>query len=350
MKSTKIYFPEAGQIAIQEEIISPPGQGEVLCLAEKSVISIGTETFCLRGEFEEGTNWKDWVQYPFDPGYSMAGRVIEVGPGVDVLKVGDRIAAVVPHKQVFKVQVQASYERPAGAFYKLPDGISPEEGCWMLLAVTTQLGVRRADLKLGETVGVIGLGILGQLVVQYLALSGARKIIAIDPVRTRVDVATAHGATLGLAMDAGSALKEIGQITQGRMLDAVFEITGIPEVLPQAIPMLRRLGRLILLGDTPQPSRQHLAPGIVSNSLAILGIHGSMSPEHPSEYAPWTQNEMTGLFYDFLLQGRMNVKDLISSCISPLDAPQAYRQLLADRSSQIGIILDWSQLPIDHLN
>jgi threonine dehydrogenase-like Zn-dependent dehydrogenase len=214
----------------------------------------------------------------------------------------------------------------------------------MILAVTTQLGVRRAELKLGETVGVIGLGILGQLVVQYLELSGARKIIAIDPVGSRVEFATAHGATHGLVMDAGSALKEIQEITGGRMLDAVFEITGHPAVLPQAIPMLRRLGRLVLLGDTPLPSLQHLAPGVVSNSLAILGIHGSMSPEHPSEYAPWTQNEMTGLFYDYLLQGRMNVKDLVTSCISPLDAPGIYQQLLRDRSSHIGILLDWTRL------
>ncbi len=109
--------------------------------------------------------------------------------------------------------------------------------------------------------------------------------------------------------------------------------------------MLRRLGRLVLLGDTPQPSLQHLAPGVVSNSLAILGIHGSMSPEHPSEYAPWTQDEMTALFYDYLLQGRMSVKGLITSTISPLEAPQAYRRLLADRSGDIGIILDWTRLP-----
>jgi threonine dehydrogenase-like Zn-dependent dehydrogenase len=344
MKSIKIHFPEARKIAVCEELISPADHGEVLCAAEKSVISIGTETFCLRGEFEEGTNWSDWVHYPFEPGYSMTGRVIETGPGVEVLKVGDRIAAVVPHKQYFKVHVQESYERPAGAFYKLPDGISSEEGCWMLLAVTTQLGVRRADLKLGETAGVIGLGILGQLVVQYLALSGTRKIIAIDPISSRIELARSHGATHGLAMNAGDALKGIEAITGGKMLDAVFEITGHPAVLPQAIPMLRKLGRLVLLGDTPQPSLQHLAPGVVSNSLAILGIHGSMSPEHPSEYAPWTQNEMTGLFYDYLLQGRMSVKDLITSYISPLDAPKLYQQLLAGNSDQLGIMLDWTNL------
>jgi 2-desacetyl-2-hydroxyethyl bacteriochlorophyllide A dehydrogenase len=344
MKSTKIIFPEACQVSVVEEPISSPGPGEVLCAAERSLISIGTESFCLQGQFEEGTNWKKWVQYPFEPGYSMAGRVIEVGEGVETLQVGDRLMAVVQHKQYFKIRVQASYDRPAGAFYKLPEGISPEEGCWSLLAVTTQLGVRRAELELGESVGVIGLGILGQLVVQYLALSGARRIIAIDPVSSRVELAKAHGATHGLAMDAASALEEIRALTGGKLLDAVFEITGHPAVLPQAIPMLRRLGRVVLLGDYPKPSQQHLAPGVVSNSLAILGIHGSMSPEYASEYAQWTQNEMISLFFDYLLQGRMNVKDLVTSCISPLEAPAVYQGLLRDRSSQVGILMDWNRI------
>lgn len=344
MKSLNVVFPEAGRIEVREEPIDPPGPGEILCAAEKSLISIGTETYCLRGVFDPGTNWKEWVQYPFEPGYSMAARVIEVGSGVSSFKAGDRVAAVATHRQYFKVPVREHLDRPQGAAYKLPGEISYEEGCWMLLSVTTQLGVRRAELKLGETVGVIGLGILGQFVVQFLALSGARKIIAIDPVQMRLDVARAHGATHTLTMDAGNALPEIEKITQGRMLDVVFEITGHPAVLPQAIPMLRKLGRLVLLGDTPTPSEQRLAPGVVSNSLAILGIHGSMSPAYPSEYYPWTQNEMVSLFFDYLLQGRMNVKDLITDCVSPLTAPQVYQGLLKDRSGHIGIIFDWNML------
>jgi hypothetical protein len=83
---------------------------------------------------------------------------------------------------------------------------------------------------------------------------------------------------------------------------------------------------------------------VVSNSLAILGIHGSMSPAYPSEYQPWTQNEMVSLFFDYLMQGRMNVKDLITDCVSPLTAPEVYQSLLKDRSKQIGIIFDWNML------
>ncbi len=69
----------------------------------------------------------------------------------------------------------------------------------------TQLGIRRAALQLGEAVGVIGLGVLGQLVVQYLALSGARQIIAIDRSVPRLALAQGHGATATLALDVADA-------------------------------------------------------------------------------------------------------------------------------------------------
>jgi NADPH:quinone reductase-like Zn-dependent oxidoreductase len=166
MQSTYIVFPEKNRVEVREETLTPPEPGEVLCAAEKSLISIGTETYCLRGVFDPDTNWARWVRFPFRPGYSMAARVIAVGAGVTALQEGDRVAGWINHRSLFKA-------RPED-LHRVPDGISAEEATWNALAVTTQLGVRRAAHGLGERVGVVGMGILGQLVVQYLALSGAR--------------------------------------------------------------------------------------------------------------------------------------------------------------------------------
>lgn len=336
MKSMNIIFPEKGKISFCEESVDAPGQGEVLCAAEKSLLSTGTETLCLSGVFDPGTNWEEWVKYPFYPGYSMAARVISTGQGVKGFKEGDRVVVSYPHKQFFKV--------PQEALQLLPEGISYEDATWTALACTTQLGIRRADLKLGETVGVIGLGMLGQLIVQYLHLSGVKKIIAIDTVQKRLDLARSRGATHTLAMDAKSAQKEIEVITDGKMLDVVYDITGHPSVLAPAIQLLRRLGRVILLGDTTTPSKQCLGPGVVSRSISILGIHVTMYPEKGSEFNPWTYNEMTSLFFTYILQGRMSVKDLISHRYSPADAPKVYEGLVRDRSEAMGIIFDWNLL------
>lgn len=114
------------------------------------------------------------------------------------------------------------------------------------------------------------------------------------------------------------------------MLDAVFDITGHPSVLAPAIQLLRKLGRVILLGDTTVPTQQCLGPVVVSNSISILGIHLTMSPKEISEFNPWTYKEMTSLFFDYILQGRMNVDRLISHRYSPIDAPKAYEQLVHD--------------------
>jgi 2-desacetyl-2-hydroxyethyl bacteriochlorophyllide A dehydrogenase len=336
MKSLYIVFPEKEKVELREETIAPPKPGEVLCAAEKSLVSIGTETACLRGIFEPGTNWAEWVKYPFRPGYSMAARVIAVGQGVTGLKEGDRLATWIEHQQFFKIQPHQAH--------LVPEGLSNDEAPWAILACTTQLGVRRAELRLGETVGVIGLGLLGQLVTQYLAVAGARRVIAIDPLPSRLELAKAHGATHTLALDAASAKPEIEKITNGRMLDVVFDITGHPAVLAPAIQLLRRLGRVVLLGDSPTPSQLHLGPGVVSNSIAILGVHGTASPEQATDFSPWSAPEMAALFFDYLQQGRMRVADLITHRYSPLDAPQVYATLRQDRSTALGIIFDWSLL------
>ena len=336
VKSTYVVFPEKEKIELWEENVLPPEADEVMCVAEKSLISIGTESFCLRGIFDPGTNWNDWVQYPFRPGYSMAARVVEIGKEVTGIKVGDRISAWVPHQQYFNVK--------ADAVALVPDSICAEDATWTALGCTTQLGIRRAKLKLGESVGVVGLGMLGQLVVQYLALFGARHIIAIDPTESRLELAKLHGATHTLAMEVENAGEKVIDITNGWMLDVVYEITGHPAVLAPSLKLLRKLGRLVLLGDTPTPTEQHLGPGVVSNSLSILGIHGMQSPSQPTEYNRWTALEMAKLFFDYIEQGRMNPAGLVTHRYSPAKAPQVYERLRADRYSSIGIIFDWGLL------
>lgn len=336
MKSTYVVFPEPGQVRVEQEEVTPPGRGEILCAAESSLISIGTESFCLRGIFDPGTNWDAWVKYPFRPGYSMAARVIAVGQDVQNIREGDHIASWVEHQQFFKI-------RPDEA-YVIPQGITAEDATWAILATTTQLAVRRAKLELGESVGVVGLGMLGQLVVQYLAVSGCRRIVAIDPIPARLDMAQAHGATHTISTDVTSARAQIQELTQGKMLDVVYDITGNPAVLAPALQLLRQLGRLVLLGDTPTPTQQHLGPGVVSNSISILGIHANARPMHGSDFYPWGAHEIVSLFFDYLLQGRMHVSDLITHHFSPTDALQVYEMLKRDRASALGVLFDWKSL------
>jgi len=337
MKSKNVIFTDKEKVEVWEEEVKPLGPDEVLCASQKSLISTGTESRCLLGIFDPETNWKDWVHYPFHPGYSMAGKVLEVGKDVKGLKAGDKVwAPGIPHVQYFTIQ--------ASQCLPLPSGVSDEDATWSNLACTTQLGTRRAELKLGENVGIVGLGILGQLVTQYVKVLGARRVIVMDTFPKRLEMAKAHGATHALEMDAQAAREPIREITNGRMLDAVYDITGHPAVLAPASQLLRKMGRLVLLGDTTTPSKQVLGPRILSNSLSILGIHASQVPHNYSEFNPWSDHEMAGLFYDYLLQGRMRVSDMVTHRENPQDAPKVYAALLKDRTSAMGVIFDWTKL------
>jgi 2-desacetyl-2-hydroxyethyl bacteriochlorophyllide A dehydrogenase len=348
MKSKYIVYPSAQEVAVWEEEIEPPERGEILCRADKSLISIGTELHALRGQFDPGTNWFDWVKYPFRPGYSMVGHVIAVGEGVEGIKVGDRVASYGFHQQYFKAQlydVQKRYDIPEGIGpYVLPDKISSEDGTWRSLAVTCQNAVRRAQFEFGETVAVVGLGILGQLTTRYLAAAGARKIIAIDLAQSRLELAQRGGATHTLRLDVKDAVEPIREITGGWMSDVVFDVTGHPATLAPCIQLLRKLGRLVLLGDTPTPTKQYLGPGVVFNAVAILGIHGYMLPEKAGPFTPWTAERMSGVFFDYIMSGRVSVSELVTHRYSPLQAPDVYRNLLKDRTTDVGVIFDWTML------
>lgn len=336
MKTVNIIFEEKEKVSLVESEVQSPQAHEILCAAQKSLLSTGTETLCLRGVFDSRTGWDNWVKYPFRPGYSMSAKVIAVGESVEGIKPGNRVAVPYPHCRYFIVNAQNAYV--------LPDFIDDEQAMWMALACTTQLGVRRANLELGENVGVIGLGLLGQLVVQYLKVAGARHIYCIDPSQERLDFASKNGATHTLPMNAQDAIEEVGRMTNGKKLDVVFDITGHPSVLAPATQLVRKLGRVILLGDSTTPSQQVLGPRVVADSVSILGIHGNMFPKEETVFNPWTRKEMTSLFFDYLQQGRMNVSDLITHRFSPLEAASVYEGLCKDRSTAMGVIFDWTGL------
>lgn len=338
MKSYNIVFTAKEKVEFIEEEVSPPGPEEVLCKAEKSLLSTGTETLMLRGIADEGTYWSECISFPRYTGDEMAATVVAVGKGVKGFKEGDRVAGLAKHKQycTFKTNTQN--------IHIIPDNISFEEACMTVLSLTAQLGVRRADLKLGESVGIVGLGMVGQLALQYVKASGAQRIVAIDTSEKRLEVAKAHGATHILKMNVKDCIEPIKEITGGKMLDVIIDATGSPYVLAPATRLLRKFGRAILVGDTTTPSLQCLGPRIVANSIAILGAHSDNHPAHYSVYSPWDNNAMTELYFDYLTRGIMEVKSLITHRYSPAEAPKVYEGLLKERSTQIGIIFDWNLL------
>ncbi len=333
MQSNNIVFTAPGQAALLREEAAPPKAGEVLCKAACSLISTGTETICLRGVFDPGTNWAGWVNYPFHPGYAASGTVLEVGEGVTGFAPGDRVYSECTHRQFFTEKAER--------LIHLGEDIGFKASTWVALGRVAQNAVRRAQVQMGDTAVVIGGGQVGQLSSQFIRLCGAARVIMADPIARRVETALALGATHGFVGTAEDARAFVMEVTGGAMADIVCEATGHPAVLAPACRLARTYGKVLLVGDTSEPSRQALGPGVVSNSLSILGSHGSMTAECPNPFYPFTWRSVNETTLAYMRQGRLRVDELVSHRIAPEEAPAMYTRLLEDRSFALGVVIEW---------
>ncbi len=330
MKSKTVVFTGKQRSQIIEDEISAPAPDEMLVRTTVSLISTGTECFCFRGEFDEDTVWSKWVKYPFYPGYSGVGEVMEVGGDISQFKKGD---------SVYTGGVHAEYQlvRPEGVI-RLPEGITDEVASWSTLAFITQTAVRRAEHTMGDAAVVIGLGPLGQLVTQYLRIIGLRAILAVDTVPQRLAIAAQCGATGTFNGTAADARDFVSEHTEGNLADVVYDVTGNWKVFPTALPLARDFGRTVVLGDSPEPSKQHLSQDILTRQVTVIGTHNArLQPQ----YAHWTRDRQIALFYEYIKRGSFHLDDLITHRYQPDEAAQVYRQLLHNRSGTLGALFDW---------
>jgi len=334
LENKVFYYTGPRKLEIASEECPMPGPGEIRCKTICSLVSIGTEMICYARDVEPGSVWDSWIKYPFAPGYSSVGRVTEIGEGVSGISVGDRVCSNSPHRAWFIER--AEHTLP------VPEGVSSEEASWFALNIIVQNGIREARPVLGETSVVIGLGPLGQLAVRFLGLTGQQSLIAVDPVAQRCELAQSNGPTEILNCTAQQAEARVAELTKGKGADLVLDITGHPEVFHSAHRMLGKRGRLGLIGDVPYPSQQTLTHDVISKSISIIGAHGSLPPWQGNPYYGWGRKEMTEFFFNLIKSGRLSLKPLITHRITPLEAPRIYEDIFSDRSSYLGVVIDWS--------
>lgn len=332
MKSANILLTGKQQVELCHQSIPTVPANGLLARTQVSLISTGTECICYHGNHEPGSHWAGWVQYPFNLGYSNVACVEQIGAEVQGYEIGDRIFTTSNHHQWITTPIPV---------VKIPDTISNEAAAWSKLAVIAQTGVRRAQLQMGAKVAIIGLGPLGQLLTQYIRLMGAEQILTIDPISSRLEIARAHGATQSFAGSAAAAVDFVESHTNGNLADVVFDATGHYAVFPLALKLTRNFGTMMLIGDSPQPSKQVLQADVITRQITVRGSHNERLPPDQGE---WSFYNQVSLFHTYLARQQMQVEDLITSRHSPADAPTVYANLLADRSATIGVLFDWNQI------
>lgn len=333
-RNPTVVFTAPRQVAVEERPVPRPGEGEMLIRTRRTLISTGTELTILNGEFPPGSRWAAYGRFPFVPGYDHIGEVVEVGGGVERSWIGRRVATYAPH---------AAYvlRRPEAARL-IHRELADEEAAFFTLAEIAMNGVRRGEVCWGEAVVVYGLGLVGQLVVQICRLAGAGVVIGVEVAQSRRRLLPDSPRVKGLDPKAGDVAHAVRALTGERLADVVFEATGDPQVIPQEFAALRRQGRLVVLssprGQTPLFDFHDLCN---SPSFTIIGAHNSSHPASETPYNQWTQQRHAALFFDWVADGELDVRRLISHRAPCAEAPGLYAMLLQDRSQAMGVVLEW---------
>jgi 2-desacetyl-2-hydroxyethyl bacteriochlorophyllide A dehydrogenase len=334
MKAQVLIFPEPRRAVLEEQEVPEPGPGQVVVRGLVSLVSTGTDLTAYSGEFPRGQSaWARYVRYPFRPGYSSVGEVVAVGPDVTELKPGQTVFSSASHASLAL--------QPTARVVPLPESVPVEEAAWANISNIAMNGVRMAELALGEAVVIVGMGIVGEMAMQYARLSGAFPLIAVDLSDRRLENAERFGATHRVNPSREELGARVAEITKGRKADVVFEVTGNPGVIPSLPPLLRRRGRLILLGSPRGPSTIDFHDEVHTFGLKVIGAHGSNHPPVETPIDVWTWQRSAELFLDLLRAGRVDVRGLVTHRFSWRRAPELFETLLQDRTGFRGVILDW---------
>jgi predicted dehydrogenase/D-arabinose 1-dehydrogenase-like Zn-dependent alcohol dehydrogenase len=286
------------------------------------------------------------LETPIPLGYSCAGIVAQVGEGVHDLSVGDRAACAgfgyASHaEQVFV---------PQNLTVTIPTNVSFEEGAFTTLGAIALWGVRQSKAALGETVVVIGLGLLGQLTLQILKAAGCR-VAAVDIDAQRLDEAARFGADLLVNLNDAHATQAVWQFTDGRGADAaiITAATASNQPIAFAADTCRDRGQVTVVGNVGMaaPRKAFYDKELTLNIARSYGpgrydrSYEECGQDYPLGFVRWTERRNMQAFLELVSQGKVDVKSLITAAYDIDHIEEAYQRIAAQ--SVLGVLLHYPQ-------
>lgn len=288
---------------------------------------------------------------PTPLGYSSAGTVLEVGRGANFFSPGDQVACIgagyASHAEAIVV--------PQMLCTKIPEGVEFDEASFGMLGIIAMHGIRSGKIQFGETVAVIGLGLLGLLSVQILKSYGCR-VIATDIDPSKIELAKSFGAD---GVSTASAFKDdCERFTEGLGVDCTILTVASKsdEPVHTAVEVLRFGGRIVVVGVTDiHPNRNELWHKEVEIIVSRAGGPGTFDPFYENEgidygpgYVRWTENRNLQEFLRLVGSGSVRTKPLITHRFSISKAEDVYGNMLKGVGGPyIGVILEYDNIKLD---
>jgi len=333
------------RVGVDEYEERPLGAGEVRLKTLYSGISAGTELTLFSGTSPYLSKAWDTEKRIFLPsntawgypkpaiGYEEVGEVTEVGPEVEGLKPGDIVWGTWGKKS--STVVKAEWARPR----LLQAGLDPLCGIFSQIGAIALNAILDANLHLGETLAVFGQGAPGLMITQLAKASGVR-VIAVDRLARRLEMAKASGADIvlnGAEIDAPLKIKEL---TEGRGADVSIEITGHYGALHDAIRATAYNSRVVVSGFF-QGEAHDLFLGEEFHHNRIDLVCSQIFGVNPSLDHRWNRMRLDQTVMQLQAEGRVDFKKLISHRFAARDLQQAYDLLSENPQDALQVVLEF---------
>lgn len=283
------------------------------------------------------------LEAPSALGYSTAGEIIGLGHEVTGLKVGDRVSCgggSAVHAEVVAV--------PQKLVAKVGKDTSMEHAAFTTVGAIAMQGVRQADLRIGESCAIIGMGLLGLLTAQILQASGVH-VIGIDLDAKKIALAKSLGFKDSYLRHDVDLLDRVKSLSHGHGLDATIITAGTSSTDPVDLAgeMARHKGTVVVVGNVATGFKRKsyyrkelnlvmscsYGPGRYDTEYEERGL------DYPIGHVRWTENRNMLSFLELVDSGRIDLAPLVSKVIDFGEAPSAYDMIMADASDLTGVLL-----------
>lgn len=331
--TTKIQFVGHRQVRVDTQPVSFPLEShELLLQTQYSLVSTGTELAKLNGAQQ--------VAYPFDPGNRATGKVVALGSAVTDIEVGDTVFSYIPHW---------SHTRTNRLWVKKPEAVNEQHAPFVGMASVGMTALRVGEVELGDTVVVLGLGLVGNLAAQLCQLAGAH-VVAGDLSSSRLALAQACGLSQTVDVSLPDVRSRVMEATGNQEPDVVVEASGTPEGAVMALELTGQSGEgnVVLLGSprrslsmdiTPLLNRVHLWRG---GTVNLKGAHEWRYPLHRDRFAKHSIERNIEVVFRMMAEQKLVIDPLISRVVPPAMAPTAFGDMLQSPDKYVGVLFDWN--------
>lgn len=302
--------------------------------ARVTAVSTGTElrVFRLIPVDAEGAFMHANVPFevPTENGYAMVGDVVDVGSDVDAFAVGERVVVPVAHKHVGVAS--------AASAVKVPDGVSDHHAAFLNIIEVGHMALRRGNPTPGETVAVVGLGVVGLSALAFCRAFGFRTV-AIDGVAERLDIATAMGADLVISPDAGDLEERVLEMTDGYGVDQVIEAASVWPAIETGMRIAARKAAVVVVArHTDIPAFNPVGHPYLQKDLTLNVTYG-----HAPEGQRWERRRSHSLTMEMLASGQLDIDPLITHRVGWRRLPEMYERLDQGERAIVGVTVDWAE-------